>query len=149
MTPSAILEQLTARGIRLRRDGEYLVVVPKAALTDQLRALIKEHKPELLAALATDALPEPATEDMNGATCPAPVPLLNPASEARLKKVVERLTERPDLYRAVVADDSGLDGVIVTVAVRGVGAYELLIPREKWDPWLFLEIVERSGSILH
>jgi hypothetical protein len=34
MTPGTILEHLTARGIRLQRNGESLVAIPKAARQD-------------------------------------------------------------------------------------------------------------------
>lgn len=48
MTPDAIIDQLKARGIRLQRDGDALLAIPKNQLTDELRTLIREHKAELL-----------------------------------------------------------------------------------------------------
>lgn len=51
MTPGAILERLRAEGITLRRDGPDLIVTPREALTDELRALILAHKAELLEAV--------------------------------------------------------------------------------------------------
>ena len=48
----AILDRLTSLGLSLSADGEKLVVKPKSALTDDIRALIREHKPELMAALS-------------------------------------------------------------------------------------------------
>jgi hypothetical protein len=50
-----VLARLSARGVRLERDGAALVATPKAALTDELRALIRQHKPELLQALSGDS----------------------------------------------------------------------------------------------
>lgn len=52
MTLGAILAQLSAQGIRLQRDGGNLVVTPREALTDELRELIRDHKPELLQAIS-------------------------------------------------------------------------------------------------
>ena len=51
MTPSAILDTLKAKGVRLTRDGGDLIATPRAALTDELRALIRQHKAELLEVL--------------------------------------------------------------------------------------------------
>lgn len=51
MTPSAVLETLKAKGVQLSRDGGDLIATPKAALTDELRSLIREHKAELLEAV--------------------------------------------------------------------------------------------------
>lgn len=61
MTPGAILDTLKAKGVRLTRDGGDLIATPKAALTDDLRALIRAHKPELLEAVGK-AKPSPEDE---------------------------------------------------------------------------------------
>jgi TubC N-terminal docking domain len=50
-----ILARLSAAGVRLELDGSDLLARPRAALTDELRGLIKAHKPELLAALSSSA----------------------------------------------------------------------------------------------
>ena len=51
MSPAKILSDLTAAGIRLEaRDGT-LTAGPREALTDELRALIREHKAALLVEL--------------------------------------------------------------------------------------------------
>jgi tubulysin polyketide synthase-like protein len=55
VTPGAILDTLKAHGVRLTRDGGDLIATPKAALTDELRAMIRANKPELLEALAIDS----------------------------------------------------------------------------------------------
>jgi hypothetical protein len=47
-----ILAELRAAGIALSVDGGNLVATPKAALTDELRSLIRDHKAELVAELA-------------------------------------------------------------------------------------------------
>ena len=53
----AILDDLARRGITVRLDGETLRLGPREALDDGLIARIKEHKPEILRALATPAFP--------------------------------------------------------------------------------------------
>lgn len=77
MTPDTLLTELNTRGIALRRAGDRLLVSdPDRALTPGLSALIKKHKPALLAllniprdvaqlplaaAVATDTTPAPRT----------------------------------------------------------------------------------------
>ena len=59
MTPTtadsvaALVAELTRQGIELTPHGERLRYRPKAAMTPELAARIKAHKPELLTALAT------------------------------------------------------------------------------------------------
>lgn len=56
------------------------------------------------------------------------------------------LAERPGIRYAVVTDaDANPEAVILALAIRGVGTCELRIPRQKWDPFLFLEAVERHS----
>jgi hypothetical protein len=49
----AILDEMTQRGVTARVDGETLRLKPRQALDDNLLARIKEHKPEIIRALAT------------------------------------------------------------------------------------------------
>jgi uncharacterized protein (DUF4415 family) len=48
MTP---MQTLLAAGLTLSTEGDRLYVGPSSSLTDPLRALIREHKPELWAAV--------------------------------------------------------------------------------------------------
>jgi len=58
MTAERIITDLTARGIRLTRDrAGALRAGPAVAITPELAALIRDHRAELLAALAP--LPDP------------------------------------------------------------------------------------------
>ena len=62
MTPGAILDTLKAHGVRLTRDGGDLIATPKTGLTDELRALIRAHKTELLeAAVPVSTIPQEVT----------------------------------------------------------------------------------------
>lgn len=54
MTASDTLAHLTALGVRLSRKGADLLAGPRSALTDDVRALIRQHKAELLDLLADD-----------------------------------------------------------------------------------------------
>lgn len=56
-----ILERLRNAGMTVRAKGERIEVTPKKGLPDDLRALVREHKAELVQALAArpnrEALP--------------------------------------------------------------------------------------------
>lgn len=52
MTSLAILDELRDLDVRLEVDGDRLVVdAPKAVMSDEMRARLREHKAELLAVL--------------------------------------------------------------------------------------------------
>jgi len=48
----AILDEMTQRGVTVRVDGEILRLKPREVLDDDLLARIREHKPEIIRALA-------------------------------------------------------------------------------------------------
>ena len=50
-----LLPELRSAGLRLTARGEQLLVEPKTALTDELRAVIRQRKHELLRELAKEA----------------------------------------------------------------------------------------------
>jgi hypothetical protein len=129
-----ILRLLTARGLTVRPlPGGQLQVSPRSALTDELRALIRDHKAELLDALAGD---EDRLPDAN--------------AEARKQRVLAMLAERPGVRYAVLTDtEADPEDVILVLAIRGVTTWELRIPRAKYDPFLLLELIERHGGAMH
>jgi hypothetical protein len=47
-----ILEELSRRGVEAQADGETIRLKPRAPLDDALLARVKEHKPQILAALS-------------------------------------------------------------------------------------------------
>jgi hypothetical protein len=57
MTAANLLRILTERGAEVRAEGGNLFVRPRDVLTDDLRAEIRTHKPELLRLLAASAVP--------------------------------------------------------------------------------------------
>lgn len=50
--PSGVLGRLRAAGVRVAVDGDRLTAGPRALLTDELRALIRGHKAELIELLS-------------------------------------------------------------------------------------------------
>lgn len=132
-----VLARLTALGVRLTREGEVIRAAPRSALTDEARALIRAHKSEILAALAAAPLPDPAME-------------------ARRQRVLDMLAERPGIHHAVVTDDQAdPEAVILALAIRramqdgSTVTCELRIPREKFDPFLLLDLIERHCGTMH
>jgi hypothetical protein len=125
-----VLARLSVLGVRLTREGDAIRAMPRSALTDEARALIREHKAELLETLSSDddALPDAA-------------------AEARRQRVLARLAERPGIRYAVLTDtEADPEAVILALAIRGIATCELRIPREKYDPFLLLELIERHGG---
>jgi len=81
---------------------------------------------------------------------PQPETLQDRQREARRQKVIAMLDAAPDTQRAITADtDSEPHNVILTVAVRNLATCEMLIPKQKYDPWRLLELIERHGQATH
>ncbi len=69
----AILDEMSQRGVTARVDGATLRLKPREALDDDLLARIKEHKPEIIRALAAiPPMPE-GVRLVNWEPKPAPV----------------------------------------------------------------------------
>ncbi len=124
MGASDLIARLAVAGVRLSvLAPNQLAAEPREALTDELRALIRQNKPALLAALTP----------------------LERSSEARQQRALARLAESPDSRRVAIFD-LGADpvAVICTVAVRDGGTCELRIPRDRYDPWAILEALQAA-----
>ena len=57
MTASALLQCLTASGLSCRVDGDRLMVSPSNLVTDEIRALVKPCRDELMKLLASAEVP--------------------------------------------------------------------------------------------
>jgi len=68
--------------------------------------------------------------------------------EARRQKVLQMMAEddRPRSHYWKTFDDAHPDFVILVFAIRGVGTGELSIPREKYDPFLLMEILDKHQA---
>ena len=76
--------------------------------------------------------------------------LPDPATEARHNRVCTMLRDDPGIrYAAITDDESDPANVIVSMSIRGVATFDMLIPREKWDGVLFLQLLERHSETLH
>jgi hypothetical protein len=106
------------------------------SLTDATRALIRAHKPELLAELAAadaefcDTYAQ-AREDCDEDTM------------RRRARAVSILDADPGKQIAMVAEAG--DSAHVAVAIRGVAVGELTIPAERYDAFALLALMEQCG----
>lgn len=81
--------------------------------------------------------------------------LSDPAMEARRRRVLAMLAERPGIRYAVVVDNPDTDPVIVALGIRGAMpdgstvTCELRVPRAKFDPFLLLDLIGRHGGTVH
>jgi hypothetical protein len=96
----------------------------------------------LPAGACTAVTPVTAANDVMASEMTAP-------ADVRIERVVDRLHGDPGLRFAVEAHiDVDPDAVILTLAIRDKAACELRIPRDKYDPFLLLELIERhSGTV--
>jgi hypothetical protein len=123
------LAQLREHGLQLQVLGEQLLVAPRSALTDELRALIRAQKRGILSELAG------ASETQRA---------------ARQTKVEAKLHTHPELHVAFDVANADLhtgpgEPVSVVLAVRHgehILSGELHIPGELWDMALFLSMVD-------
>ena len=134
-----VLRLLSARGVRVERDGGDLLLSPKAALTDELRGLIREHKAELLEAVSSQ--PEAATDARAAGAALPPVAVVD-AAQDRTARALAYLQEHQEVKRACFADaKADPENIILTVAVREpLGAVEILVSRSKFDAFALMEL---------
>jgi hypothetical protein len=106
-----VLSHLAAAGIRLEAREGALLATPKAALTDEVRALIRAHKPALVALLAR----------------PAPPPL----TEVERETVAEAIAERAAIREFEAHEPRP---VAETQARAGMRVYRVLVAMEPGEP---------------
>ena len=123
MGASELIGRLAIAGVRLSASGPNLIAEPRQAITDELRALIRENKPELLAALAP----------------------VGHGVDSRRQRVLAKLAAEPDQQRVAIFDtDAEPDVVICTIAIRNAGTCELRVPSDRYNPWAVLESLQKT-----
>ena len=66
--------------------------------------------------------------------------------EQRHNKLLAVLAANPDTKRAYSVDDEAdPDNVIVSMVIRGVASFEITISKDRYDPFIFLGLIERGG----
>jgi hypothetical protein len=97
-------------------------------------------KAETVALVATVAVANPSHEQINALT--------DPVAEARRRRLLELLAANPSKRYALVTDTEA-DPVILALGIRGQATCEFCIPRDKYDPFLLLALIERHGGAVH
>jgi hypothetical protein len=120
--PDLIL-QLRKAGYSIRADGNYLDISPADDLPSDLIHQLKQHKPQILAALH-----------------------LEQQQELRRKSALALLTSDPNMKRAIHVDsDSDPDNVILAIAIRHLATFEMQVPKANFDPWQLLALIDKTG----
>lgn len=136
MKPVDLIAGALADGVTLRLVGGKLKVIGDTAAVNRWLSVIRQHKPEMIDALKVGA----------GDTATDPIA----PAEARMGKVIARLHGDPGLRYAVEAHiDADPEAVILSLAIRGKAACELRVPRDKYDPFLLLDLIERHSGKVH
>lgn len=162
MTAGEILDKVKAAGISLYVDAGRIVATPRAAMTDELRGLIRANKLTLVAALnATTATQSVAVEGQvarvaDVAQFPDDGRLGSPALESRRRRVTALLKVHPGARYAVVVDeeDPAYPGcVVLAVGLRGdagvIHTCDLIVPRERYDGFAIIDLIDRHSGVLH
>lgn len=138
MTPATIIQQAQADGVKLALSPSGTIkAVGNGEAVNRWLPVIRQHKAELL-------------DELRAANDGAYAALPYPATEARRQRVLAMLRESPAARYAVVTDtESDPDAVIVALAIRGRATCELLIPRNRYDGTLLLDLIERHGETVH
>lgn len=119
MNAIEIIEELRGQNFTVKADGDYLELSPPEKITDELIKRLKKHKPAIIAELRR---------------------------EERRAKVLTMLADNPLTQRAVVTDtECDHDSVILTVAIRNQYSFEMAIPRDKYDPFVILELISEGA----
>ena len=114
-----IIEYLREQNFTLKADGDYLELSPPEKITEELIQRLKKHKPAIITELKR---------------------------EERRAKVLAILSNDPETPRAIIADtNADPDNVILTIAIRDQCSYEMTIPKAKYDPFTFLELINKGA----
>ena len=118
MDAAEIIEYLREQNFTVETDGDCLELSPPEKITEELIQRLRKHKPAIIAELKR---------------------------EQRRAKVLQMLEDRPEIRRAFVTDsESDPDNVILAMAIRGVASFEMLIPKDKYDGFAMLEVIQKG-----
>lgn len=123
MEAAEIIEYLRDRDLTITlTDGDSLELYPAEKITHELIERLRKHKPALLAELKR---------------------------EERRKKVLGMLADNPTIQRAFITDiDSDPDSVILTMAIRGIANFEMIIPKHRYDGLALLEMIHNMNKAI-
>ena len=69
-------------------------------------------------------------------------------ADTRRQRVLAMLEKSPGIKYALITDTDS-DPVLLTLAIRGKATCEFQIPRDRYDGFLLLDLIERHGETVH
>lgn len=124
MGANNLILQLRTSGFSVSAANSRLRIAPADKLTEELKQTIQQSKEEILSQLQQEA-----------------------QQEARRQNALALLQEDTSTQRVVLTDTSSdAQHIILTVAIRSVAAFEMLISKANYDPFRVLELIERHGT---
>ena len=102
MTPAALLQDLSARGLSVRADGDNLRVSPKSCITPDVREVLLQNKAALLMALRAPVVREEIEAEIR-----ALQPLYSWAPD-ELKALQAWAAREPDVVRRILEQSTRL-----------------------------------------
>jgi hypothetical protein len=138
MTPATIIQKARTDGVMLALSPTGTIkAAGNAEAVNRWLPVIREHKAELL-------------NELRAANEGAYETLPEPAAEARRQRVLAMLRDSPGItYAAVTDTESDPGAVIVALAIRGRASCEVLIPRDRYDGTLLLDLIEQHCGTIH
>src|SRR5688500_11530814 len=127
MGANDLILQLRSEGFSVSAANSRLRIAPAEKLTDKLKQTILQSKNEILSQLQREE-----------------------KEESRRQKVLEMLASNPETQRAVIADqESDPDHVIITIGIRSVATFELMIDKTRFDPFTLLDLIDKQSISTH
>jgi hypothetical protein len=126
MNAQETLRAARERGLTLKAAGDKLRIAPAQAVDDVLRAALVAHKLAILRMLTNPRAEHPSSPEEE-------IQPLSTKQEAARREVLAQLAANPTVQRALCNRfENG--ALIITLAIRGIGTGELLIPAERFNP---------------
>ena len=129
----ALLDKLAANGVQMEM-AESGKLRASGNLTDMTRALIRTHKPEILAELAAN---DPGID-----------PPVDPDVVRRRAKALALLDAEPTRQIAIVAEAPKPGEAVgyICTAIRSVAVGDITVPAEKYDAVALLEFMDKYAQ---
>ncbi len=128
MRAKELIYKLRSSGYSIRADGAYISISPAENLSEELVHQLKRTKTKILEILDEE---EEARED-------------------RRAHALDMLADSPGVTRVVHTDiNTDPNYVILTIAIRGKGVFEMQISKEKYRPFDLLALIKNRGHRVH
>lgn len=165
MSPKEIIEQCADNGLTLTvTDDRSLDVVGAKDWIDIWSPILRENKAAILAELENSAVTAIGVVTV---TTPPPITVIPLVTSSKVSRVATVATETPkpasvtakeisgisstvlktfkennELKYSISVTDASTDPVLATVMIRGLAAFDMEIPKDRYDGMAILEMLE-------